>query len=1004
MTLAQIRVKIPILLAEHGVALLNLTNDVLEMEAFQSFMRETLGMDSLPLKEVEVTEKSDRLILSGRVDILNRTNLAAEVEFSGQNENLPPIIGIRVAWPSASTLTFGNYSIEQIQILAKWLREDEQGNPLFYGAVRGIMRLGSVNADVQISFPEAPGTAFISGAFENLAVPSLSQLAGLVKVPELAQWLPAPLANASGLALKDIGVMAGISPRKVTFVSATVAASGWSVIDDVLALRDLEMSLMVENPGAGQAISAELYAALQVGSVKVPLFIGVEPGEWTVNVATADSVALPSFSDLLSAIGGTDLAQSLPPGFDPAIAIGLDTLEMRFDPTTRKLNSVRFYINLDWEIVKDSLSISEAFLEMDIVYDHAAGTKTMSGSVGGALLVGETGVPLSASFDETGSVLVQMVSDEPLPLPTLQDLARVFPGNIDYNSFLPEGLSLSSGLEIGDFEFDIQKDGTTARRTAISVLIGFPGTFTLVDGLSLGNLALNVTRVKDTAPGPDGRPPTNDPVAQTSAEFIGTLGLGQVNFVLSATKPADPADGWAFSGDLEEGSVIKIADLLRDIASAFGFPAGDLTLPDYIETLAVTAAGATFNSKSKDFTFYGTCEFDLRDIPTTITVRIAMERKPPSEQQANQPNFRKSLRATIVIGEREFDLHFVTEPGQQTFLATYRKEDGEEISLLEILASVTGKTKEELLDEGLPDPTLTLNAAMFGYNKSGVGQAAVSKYVFGVNISAGLAFDSLPLIGRLPEGMSIGLDGVQFTYTTGEWTKPQLSKINTTVSLPSFRLPEPQDAAGKLASGVQLAADLLLGPVRELFSIPLQSSSSASGSGSAPAPAQSTPSSASDGVKWFDINRRLGPLKVDRIGLAFQDGLAMAVPGLRPDARPVSVHPRRPVGRDAYHEIRAGVSPARLRPPVQERPDGNRRVFHQASRFGGVRRHRGAQSLEVYAVGHRRLPERQWAAVVLHICLPRLSARRAFLLLHHRLGDGFRLQPDHPGAVDRGGG
>ncbi|MBK8195547.1 MAG: hypothetical protein IPK76_20920 [Lewinellaceae bacterium] len=274
---------------------------------------------------------------------------------------------------------------------------------------------------------------------------------------------------------------------------------------------------------------------------------------------------------------------------------------------------------------------------------------------------------------------------------------------------------------------------------------------------------------------------------------------------------------------------------------------GSINVPASIDGASISDLTATYESgKELSFGFDVLLETDARDV--TISVLLRMTK--------NGATWAKAFEGLVVAGDLEFDVTFSQDATEKSFFAGLKPGGAGELSLSDLL--------KHFVDDPngvIPSVTVSLQEAFVSYTKSNTPNAK-GTVLFGVSVGADMTFSDLPLVGPMLNGQSIGVDSVMFTYATARLSLPDIRKLNLSIPDTRPKLPE-IDVTG----GVSLALKMAFGQLKQYMSLPVAEQAPPASSG-APAPAPAKPPAEG---KWFSVNKRMGPLSIDRVGVNLKD-------------------------------------------------------------------------------------------------------------------------------------
>ncbi|MCB0584373.1 MAG: hypothetical protein KDD06_03470, partial [Phaeodactylibacter sp.] len=352
LTLIQVKQKLYPHLPSGSSPLLSLEESSLGLDGFKRFLKETIDLETLELKNASLTKgtPANKIEITGTADFLGQVGLAVTFSILETGGKSSLRTSIHFPWPSEKPLPFGNYHLQKPQAEFLWMGKDNDENPILCGLISGNMQLDTLLAPVQIRFPSAPNSIFLKTGFKNPVSlnKGLQQLANIAQAPDLTTLLPNEAVNAiKGLALDQVGILFNTKTNKVNLVSLTVSATGWELVKGGFAIEDLRFSLQVAGIGSGNAnITAELDADLVIEKTfRLPLFIRIEPGILSIGKRSTERFQLPGFGAILDALGEEDITDVMPNSFRKA-AIAIDTLEIGFNTQAKKLNNVFFQVSM----------------------------------------------------------------------------------------------------------------------------------------------------------------------------------------------------------------------------------------------------------------------------------------------------------------------------------------------------------------------------------------------------------------------------------------------------------------------------------------------------------------------------------------------------------------------------------------------------------------------------------------------------------------------------------
>jgi hypothetical protein len=344
--------------------------------------------------------------------------------------------------------------------------------------------------------------------------------------------------------------------------------------------------------------------------------------------------------------------------------------------------------------------------------------------------------------------------------------------------------------------------------------------------------------------------------------IAGTLGcdvtFGKEKNVLKAHVQAEcdlAGGGWVFEGGLTVENPSKLKEALEE---TFKF-----TLPDFFKDLSPkeTFVDLNFNTSTKEFnlSLRTGLTLDERHVDIRLDIAIAQDEKGWS------PRFSGALDFGDAQTVRRFNL--VVEPvgKDKTYalIAVYAEEGGEPINLRNLVGKVF------TLPNVVPDVTFKIPGAGFAHEFG--HEQRKPRNLFGVNIEGGfdlaaIKLEKLPIIhDSAAAGISARLD-FQVVAADSEM-KQDDDPLLAAIAAGGFAI-----MSRDIKSGAAFAAQLRLG--NETLTLRPPDSAREARAEKVPAADGATKptqdlAQQDDAPHWFDVHRKLGPLRFDRIGLMF---------------------------------------------------------------------------------------------------------------------------------------
>lgn len=317
--------------------------------------------------------------------------------------------------------------------------------------------------------------------------------------------------------------------------------------------------------------------------------------------------------------------------------------------------------------------------------------------------------------------------------------------------------------------------------------------------------------------------------------------------------------GWVFGGGLAPNTTLAIGDIIDMLAADFGIG----NVPEPIRSLVMTKLWVSYSSATNSFVFTCSGTFTVEDKPVTMSIDIELDQgaaRPNSVAGSN--GYHAYFGGTITIDSYVFSLVFdTTNMTTNTFIAAFRNTSEGNVPLRQLVAGISDTVAAFIP----PSLVIDLEEVKFIYFK----QNNVSQFAFGLQFSASIDLNDLPVIGdKLPEGLTMGVDSLQVLFANAAFTPAQIAIINPLLPEGITPLLTEGLVQGLMISGNLNIVGYLL-PVntgtQQQTPKPVSNSVAFSGTLDASASEAVEPSD----ITWFNVQKQLGPMNFQRIGVAF---------------------------------------------------------------------------------------------------------------------------------------
>jgi hypothetical protein len=561
--------------------------------------------------------------------------------------------------------------------------------------------------------------------------------------------------------------------------------------------------------------------------VDVPLaaYLGGEASVLRFRMDTAEAFDF-AFSEIAHWVNGADLGtEALPSFYRPPGGLTLHAVEFAVGLRTRSLEYISLAIQstTPWTVIEGVLVVEQVGASLLVLRPGA--DLEVAATLGGRVRI--AGVEL-----EVHAQVPDFRIEGGLAEGSSVDLSPLLGGHLGGDHGVP------STLTIGDLRFSAHPAGSE-----YGFHLGVVGDWVIVPGVSITGITMEIER---RGAGED---------TSTAVHVEAFFTVAGVGMIVSAARSAEVSSGWRFEGGTTPGRSISIRTLIHDLASTFGV---DATPPASIASATIDRLHVSFDTATRAFTFSCKTKLPL-DSGTGTGTGTELDLVVDVNVEPSGTGYRKTFRGTVLVGRREFDLVFDSDPAATRFLAAYENLSGGSADLGTLLSGIVDAP-------GLSALSIDLKDALLAYDDTAGGTAAV---LFGADIGAGVDLANLPLVGRaFPSGSSLTL-AFQPLVASALFSEAMLDGVRPLVPAGGLALPK-----GPLAQGLTLATRLQVGAQPIDLSLPLTLDSGGQiqhTGGAAPAPAGST-SAPSDGTHWIKLQKSFGPLHLQRIGARYDAG------------------------------------------------------------------------------------------------------------------------------------
>lgn len=611
----------------------------------------------------------------------------------------------------------------------------------------------------------------------------------------------------------------------------------WNIIADKLSVSDLTVFFKVDKKGDDYNTSGFINGGIKISEgLVINGLIPLPPGSGEWEFSARHSVALSNIDVLAKLTDGNSVSGLLPATFGDLSGIVLKELSLVYDPVGGKITHMQFAIitNGDWVIVEDQLELVSLYLSFSL--DNGSTGWGLTGTVQGELIAGGVTIDAQILKNTRLSDWYFSLHANQVPLPTLSDLSRLTGGENALVDVFPGSL-LKAQLYLNDPR------------------LGFNITQKKLEsfGFSLQTEEIDFGTVKIIQAGLD-----VDIVygADREVKVYGSFAISDIDFFLQGAYLGD--GGWQLTGSAGLQSPIPIGELIGKLAVKFGFTN---TVPAPLEGLELSDVQLAYNTKTKDFSFSFDTLFSIGSKKVNSTVNI--------EVTHNNDSYIRRFSGVLRVGDLEFDLIFnETQDSDKIFIAAFENSAGKDESIRSLVELISDNEDILSASEGI---SFNVKNALLAIDKD-----VDTKILFGLDIGGGVDLSKLPVVGKSLSGGSKLRLVFRPLLSNQNFDAEEINKIKPLVPSGGYDLPN--DVNARLEFNIQL----LIGDKTINLDLPIGVDDVKDQPPSAEVPgtttnqnssggAVSTVPQNSDGIKWFKVQKQLGPVAFRRVGVQFNN-------------------------------------------------------------------------------------------------------------------------------------
>jgi hypothetical protein len=404
-------------------------------------------------------------------------------------------------------------------------------------------------------------------------------------------------------------------------------------------------------------------------------------------------------------------------------------------------------------------------------------------------------------------------------------------GPLEINEVLTQFLGHSNYPTIGKLTVEAFSFSVRPRSRTLQGEIEISADWKLADWLSLRNVHFAMKHA-----GGEG-----DTEFQANGVFL----LGETQIYVSADYVSN-GQGWTFSGGTFDEEEIPIGDWLSDVWALWS-PKQIPAMPDALKDLVLVNLGVRINTTTKDYSFQGTARFPIdgnKDNTSKAELTVQVDREGDSA----------TFRGALTILERDFEVVF---NNAGLLVGTYDGSNAKGVDLRELVSEIS-KTIGDQIAAGI---SINLAHAQLAYSKG----AQSSKFLFGVELDAGIQLSNLPVVGFLFDRDQTLNVVFQLLAVSQAFEAAEIRAINELTGPEITKIPEARLGGARAEDwDFSLKAAVIFGGSTHEVALPL-----ATDVHTAPASKKLPISSAADrATKWVKIDKALGPFHFQRLGIS----------------------------------------------------------------------------------------------------------------------------------------
>jgi hypothetical protein len=550
------------------------------------------------------------------------------------------------------------------------------------------------------------------------------------------------------------------------------------------------------------------------------------------------------------------------PDIVPRQHLGLQSFAFNFYPYATSMSAVSVTLADTtgaplWSACDNKVQFNTIVACVALDYSADALTLGTSGALDGNFTLGPMTLDAHIPFPVTG--IWSITACPNITLDVLDSISSLFSGGANLDTLLPANLA-----GIGSFDLtllSISVDATHFKLVGLSIGLASSAPWKLIPNvLELSSLQIRLTI--------DGTP-------AVSGSVIGQFALPSGSAITVQFGRTTPHLPWRLDVVSPAIALPSLSDLAKltnnaDLAGLvkagrldqLHFVMTDLNFGLTVEPFSISNLGLTLQLADANDPLIPTLDWVL--IPGVLTLtRFAF-------------GFQYSASATppvkafgsFALNDLQFDVIFAPAGASNpdALIAEYHAQGGAgTVDIKQLLKLISPSVAADLPD-GIE---IDLADALLAYlNTNGT-----PKYLFAMDISATLPLSELPFIGKaLPADAVVSLKDLKVIVTSAALTADDVALINGLSPVPVLPSPQADSQGNVIPAGFSMMASLQLGELTLLMVSPPVPKQKSVGTDIALA----APPAAADSTMWIDVQKTFGPVSIQKVGFAYNNGALFA--------------------------------------------------------------------------------------------------------------------------------